>query len=124
MVTCSFPLISSVKREATSADTFTAKTKKLKHGDVIELYGIGAINLNSASKVVDIGIIRGNKPFYMRSLTLTTAGIWYYIRFHVKIPSEYQILFRIVTPTDGDAFIFNIFGNIEQQVDEHLFNDK
>jgi len=120
MVTCNIPLIIPVKREATSTDTFTAKTQRLNPGETIELCGIGACNANSSSKVVDMGVIRGNKVFYMKSVTLTTAGIWYFTRFQVKIPSDYQIVFRIVTPTAGDAFTFNIFGYIEPSIMEHI----
>jgi len=122
MIECNKPLIVSLKREATSTDTFTAKTQRLRPRDVIELCGIGACNANSANKVVDMGVMRGNKAFYMRSVTLTTAGIWYFTRFHIKIPSDYQILFRIVTPTAGDAFTFNIFGFFEPHTDGHFID--
>ncbi len=122
MVTRSIPLISSLKREAISTDTFTAKTEKLNPGDVLELCGIGSRNANSANKVVDIGVIRGNKAFYMQSVTLTTAGLWYFRRFHIKIPSEYQIVLRIVTPTAGDAFTFSIFGFLEPCIAEYWNN--
>lgn len=115
-----YPLITSLQREATSTDTFTAKTRKLAPGDLIELCGIGARNLNSASKVVDMGVIRGNSIYYMKSVTLTTAGIWYFTRFHVKIPSDYQVQFRIITPTDGDLFTFNIFGFMEAGSSQHV----
>jgi len=122
MNTCNLPLITSLKREATSTDTFTAKTQRLNPGDVIELCGVGARNANSANKVVDMGVIRGSKVFYMHSVTLTTAGIWYFTKFNIKIPSDYQIIFRVVTPTAGDAFTFNIFGFIESSSNEHLLN--
>jgi hypothetical protein len=105
------PFVYNMRRQAIAATTFTAKTIPLNPNDILVVDTVSASNETSNSKVVDVGFIRGSTVLFIRTLTLTTAGLYYFVHPNVYVPSGYQLYVRFVTPTEGDIYQVNFFGH-------------
>lgn len=112
------PFIITLRKEATSSTTFTTKTTPWNAGDVVVIEQIAVCNNDSDSKVAHVGVLRGDVAIYYETLALTSKTYFYPTSNPITIPSDYRIVIKIVSPTDGDHYYVNIIGYIETFGDE------
>ena len=107
-----YPFIIPLSRKATSANTFTIKTKSWRPGDIIRVRHVSVSNEITDGTIVHVGVIRDEHAIYIKTLTLTTKTHFYKVILDVEVPSDYRVIVKIITPTSGDMIFVNVFGTL------------
>ena len=108
-----FPLVIPLVRKAISTDSFTVRTPKLRPGDTLILHHICCCNETSDGELVTVGVMKDTLSMYIKTVTLTTKLLYYKVKLDLDLPSDYQVIIRVIDPNDGDIYKFNIFGHLE-----------
>lgn len=108
------PFILSLKRQATSSSTFTAKTEPWKPGDTVIIDAVSVSDDTSNNKDVHIGVHHGGHTIYLESFRCASNGRFYSTKNQILIPSDYQIVVKFETPGSSDVFYVNIFGRMRE----------
>jgi len=112
------PFIIPMKRQATSANTFTAKTVPWRTDDVVIIDSIAVSVDAHQPKTVHIGVIRDENVIYLETLVLNVNGNFFCTYAPIRIPSGYRVVVRCVTPTTGVYYTINVFGHLEVECKE------
>lgn len=110
-----------LRRTATAATTFVISTRAFEPGLTLHIDAIGVTNLDSAGKLVDVGVRRAGVDFYFETLTITTATYYYSTTRPFTIPSDYKIIVRALSPASGDRYIVNIFGRFVEKMGKEAY---
>ncbi len=71
---------------------------------VMFIDNVSVMNEASAAAIVDIGFMIGSHITWSRTVTLATAGYWYWAHPHYTLLSDYQVVARFrVTANDGGS---------------------
>ena len=70
---------------------------------------VSVMDETSAAAIVDIGFMVGSIITWSRTITLTTAGFWYWTHPHYTLTSDYQIVARFRIPEqNGGACVDDV----------------
>ena len=76
----------------------------VKFIDVVSL-----MNETSAAAIVDIGFMVGSIITWSRTITLATAGYWYWTHPHYTLTSDYQVVARFrITANNGGGTLDDV----------------
>lgn len=108
------PLVLPLARKATSANTFTVKTRPLSRGEIAHIHHVSVCNNTTDGKIAHVGVVRDEFPIYLETLVLTTKTYFYKVLLDIAIPTDYRVIVKLVTPTSGDMYYINIWGEVEE----------
>jgi len=116
------PFVLPEAREATSANTFTIKTKMRNKDGMAVVETVSVCNNDTDGGIVHIGIVIGSSAYYVKSLTLTSKTHFYMVHPNIHLWPDDRVIVKIVTPTSGDKIFVNVFGHYEEYVEVELTN--
>ena len=118
MVVRKVPFIFPMRREATSASTFTAKTAPWRKGDVVVIDAVSVMIDEHKPKTVHVGVTRDGTALYLESLVISANGSYFCTKAPIVIPSGYRVVVKCVSPTAGVVYDIVVFGHIEEYCQE------
>lgn len=67
---------------------------------------VSLMNAAGSGGLVDIGLMRGSHIHWIWTLTLTTAGVWYWAHLEITTLSDYQVVARFrISEQNGGAHL-------------------
>lgn len=114
------PFTIQLNRTASAAATFVAQTQPWNPGDIVTIQVVSVVNADSNNKDWDIGVKRYEQDMYIATIDGGNAGIWGYWKGPIRIPSDYRVIVRLISPAAGDRYTINIFGYIERLTQDRL----
>lgn len=110
------PFVIQFIREATAATTFVGQTLPFAPNMNLVITDIAVTNEDDDDKCVSVGIKRQGTDYYIETLNITTAGYFYHCKCNVVAPSDSRVIARFISPSDGDTYVVNVFGYLEEKL--------
>jgi len=107
------PFIIAESREATSANTFTIKSRTRNKDGIAVVETVSVCDNDSDSKVAHVGVMIGSTAHYVKTLALTSKTYFYMMHPNLHLWPGDMIVVKIITPGSGDKIYVNIFGHYE-----------
>ncbi len=113
-------VVQSVRRAATSTDTFVVKFSNWPPGYILFVDAISLTNETTDTKTADVGVRDAQADIYLETLALTTHARFYKTQAQIAVPSRFSVIVRLNSPTSGDKYVVNVFAHLEMEMRERL----
>jgi len=101
-------ILTDMQRVAPSTDDYDIIFPMLKPEKIVHWRHFAVANLTTGGKTVKIGLVHGDYFIWIKSISLTTAGIWYTLENDFNLDSFWRPAARFVSPATGDQLAFNV----------------
>lgn len=95
-----------------TGSTVDLETKRQKNKHILVLQRVAVTNETAGGDTATIGVKVGSNIYWLETLTITTAGLYYALTQPVHVMGGHSIVVRFTGPSTGEklkAFVFGYF---------------